>query len=209
MANSVKRSYQSSSRVAGADQTRSKVLEAGKFLFSRKGIDGTTIAQIAERAGVSQATVYATVKSKSGLLHALMHDAMFGPRFQQAQDKLAGISDPVERIALTAHVCRAIYEGESKDLSLLMKAAAFSPELRKAQTGFETMRRDMQRSRIEALFEAGRAKPGLDKDTAGTIMWLLTARDVYHKLVHESGWSPDKFQGWLEQTLVTSLTAAE
>lgn len=209
MANSVKRSYQSSSRVAGADQTRSKVLEAGKFLFSRKGIDGTTIAQIAERAGVSQATVYATVKSKSGLLHALMHDAMFGPRFQQAQDKLAGISDPVERIALTAHVCRAIYEGESKDLSLLMKASAFSPELRKAQTGFETMRRDMQRSRIEALFEAGRAKPGLDKDTAGTIMWLLTARDVYHKLVHESGWSPDKFQGWLEQTLVTSLTAAE
>jgi AcrR family transcriptional regulator len=206
MANSVKRAYRSEGRAAGADQTRAKVLEAGKFLFSRKGIDATTIAQIAERAGVSQATVYATVKSKSGLLHALMHEAMFGPRFQLAQARLSGITDPVERIALTAQVCRAIYEGESKDLSLLMKAAAFSPELRRAQNGFETMRREMQRSRIDALFDAGRAKKGLDRETAGTIMWLLTARDVYHKLVHESGWSADKFQGWLEQTLLTSLT---
>jgi AcrR family transcriptional regulator len=209
MTNPVKRAYKSASRGASADLTRSKVLEAGKFLFSRKGIDTTTISQIAERAGVSQATVYATVKSKSGLLQALMHDAIFGPRFQIAQEKLAGISDPVERIALTAHVARAIYEGESKDLSLLMKAAAFSPELRKAQSGFEALRRDMQRNRIDALFEAGRAKKGLDKDTAGTIMWMLTARDVYHKLVHESGWSPDKFQSWLRQTLLTSLTESD
>jgi AcrR family transcriptional regulator len=209
MTNPVKRVYKSASRGASADLTRSKVLEAGKFLFSRKGIDTTTIAQIAERAGVSQATVYATVKSKSGLLQALMHDAIFGPRFQIAQEKLAGFSDPVERIALTAHVARAIYEGESKDLSLLMKAAAFSPELRKAQSGFEALRRDMQRSRIDALFEAGRAKKGLDRDTAGTIMWMLTARDVYHKLVHESGWSPDKFQSWLQQSLLTSLTESD
>lgn len=209
MVNSVKRAYKSASRGAGADLTRSKVLEAGKFLFSRKGIDATTIAQIAERAGVSQATVYATVKSKSGLLHALMHDAMFGPRFQIAQEKLAGVSDPVERIALTADVARAIYEGESKDLNVIMKSAAFSPELRKAQNAFETMRREMQRSRIEALFEAGRAKKGLDEDTAGTIMWMLTARDVYHRLVHESGWSPDKFQSWLKQTLLMSLTDAD
>ena len=54
-----KRSYRSNARSEAAARTRSKVLEAGKFLFSRKGIDATTIAQIAERAGVSEPTVYA------------------------------------------------------------------------------------------------------------------------------------------------------
>jgi AcrR family transcriptional regulator len=206
MARSVKRSYQSESRDAGATRTRARILEAGMHLFSRKGIDATTIAQIAERAGVSEPTVYATVKSKSGLLHALMHDAIFGPRFQAAQQRLVGVTDPVERIALTAHVARAIYEGESAALSLLMKASAFSPELRKQQNAFEALRRDMQRGRIDALFAAGRARPGLDKETAIGVMWTLTSRDVYHKLVHESGWSPDKFQDWLERTLLESLT---
>jgi len=208
MAISVKRTYQSKRRDASADRTRAKVLEAGKYLFSRKGIDATTIAQIAERAAVSQATVYATVKSKSGLLHALMHEAIFGPRFQDAQKKLVGVVDPVEQIALTAHVARAIYEGETADLSLLMKASAFSPELRKTQQAFEMLRRELQRGRIDALFKAGRAKPGLDKDTASSILWMFTGRDVYHKLVHESDWSPDKFQDWLEQTLLATLTDA-
>lgn len=200
------RSYRSESRDAGAVRTRAKVLEAGRQLFSRKGIDATTIAQIAERAGVSQATVYATVKSKSGLLHALMHDAIFGPRFRQAQEKLVGVTDPVRQVALTAHVARAIYEGESAELSLLMKASAFSPELRRTQQGFETLRREMQHERIDALFKSGRARRGLDRETAAQLMWMYTSRDPYHKLVHECGWSPDKFQDWLERTLLESLT---
>jgi AcrR family transcriptional regulator len=200
------RSYRSAKREAGADRTRAKVLEAGKQLFSRRGIDATTIAQIAERAGVSEATVYATVKSKSGLLHALMHEAIFGPRFKEALKSLEGVTDPVERIGRTAQVARAIYEGESAELSMLFKSSAFSPELHKTQQAFETMRREMQRERIEALFRSGRARKGLDRASAGNILWMLTGRDVYHKLVHESGWSPDKFEKWLRQTLLDSLT---
>jgi AcrR family transcriptional regulator len=206
MANSGKRPYRSQARAASADRTRANVLEAGKFLFSRKGIDATTMAQIAERAGVAEATVYAIVKSKSGLLQALMHDAMFGPRFQQAQEQLAGVTDAVRRIALTAHVARAIYEAESAELSLLMKSAAFSPELRKSQQAFETLRRKMQQERIVALFAAGRARKGLDRDAAATLMWVYTSREIFHKLVHESGWTADAYQDWLERTLVESLT---
>ena len=100
------------------------------------------------------------MKSKAGLLHALMHDAIFGPRFKLAQQKLEGVKDPVRRLALSAHVARAIYEGESAELSLLMKSSAFSPELRKTQQSFETLRRDMQRERIDALFAARRARMG-------------------------------------------------
>ena len=203
-----KRPYNSSARAESAERTRRRVLEAGRRLFSRNGIDVTTIGQIAEKAGVSEATVYAVVKSKAGLLEALMHDALFGPRFQEAQQRLAGIADPVERIALTAGVARAIYEAESGELSLLMKSSAFSPALRKSQQGFETLRRKMQQERIDSLFSAGRARKGLTREMAGTLLWMYTSREVYHKLVHESGWSPDQYQAWLEQTLLESLTEA-
>lgn len=206
MADYSKRTYQSASRAEAARRTRAKVLEAGRFLFSRKGIDGTTIAQIAERAEVSQATVYATVKSKAGLIHALIHDAIFGPRFQHAQQKLGASDDPVRRIALTAHVARAIYEAESAELKLLVKASAFSPELRKAQHAFEKLRREMQSARIDALFAVRRERRGMDRETAATLMWMLTSRDIYDKLVHESGWSPQKYEGWLERTLLEALT---
>lgn len=206
MASRTQRSYQSDIRSEAAARTRTKVLEAGRFLFSRKGIDGTTVAQIAERAGVSEATVYATVKSKSGLLHAVLEEAMFGPRFRAAQQKLEGVTDPVARIALTAQVARAIYEAESAELNLLMKSSAFSPELRKSQQAFEDLRREMQRERVQALFKAKRARKGLTRETAASLLWMYTSREVYNKLVHDSGWTPDAFQDWLEQTLLQALT---
>jgi AcrR family transcriptional regulator len=208
VARAVKRGYRSQVRDAGALRTRARILEAGRHLFARKGIDGTTIAHIAQRAGVSEATVYATVKSKAGLLHALFHDAIFGPRFEQARRRLDGVTDPVERLALSAHVARAVYEGESAELGLLAKASAFSPELRRIQQRFEHMRREMQRERIDALFKARRARKGLARDAAADILWTLTCREVYHNLVHEAGWTPDAFQDWLAQTLVEALTDA-
>lgn len=207
MANPGKRSYQSEARAEAAARTRSAVLEAGKFLFTRKGIDGTTIAQIAERAGVSEATVYATVKSKAGLLQELLEEAMFGPGFQDALQALEGVTDPIERLALSAHVARSIYEAESAELKLLMKSSAFSPELRKSQQGFEKLRRDMQKERIDALFKSGRARKGLTREAAATLLWMYTSREVYQKLVHEGGWTPDAYQAWLERTLLDSLAA--
>jgi hypothetical protein len=38
--------------------------------------------------------------------------------------------------------------------------------------------------------------------------WPPDASDITapSKLVHESGWSPDKFQHWLEETLLATLT---
>ena len=66
----------------------------------------------------------------------------------------------------------------------------------------------MQRERIDALFMASRAPSGLDEEATSTILRMFTSRNVRHKLVHESGWSPDKFRDWLERPLLESLTDA-
>jgi hypothetical protein len=44
--------------------------------------------------------------------------------------------------------------------------------------------------------------------TARSILWMYTSRDVYRMLVHESGWTPDRYQQWLSDTLVNALVSA-
>ncbi len=63
-----KRSYNSSRRTLQAAQTRDEVLRAATELFRETGWAGTTLAAIAERAGVSVETVYKGFGSKKGLL---------------------------------------------------------------------------------------------------------------------------------------------
>lgn len=181
------------------------MLEAAKVLFVRHGIDGVTIAQIAAKADVAVSTVYALYKSKAGILRALMSAAVFGERFRLARAKLEGVTDPVMLVGLTAQVARAIYEGESDELGLMRGASAFSPALRKPEQEFETIRFDMQEERLRLLFARSKQKRGLKFDDARRILWMYTSRDVYRMLVHEGGWTPDRYQQWLSATLVDAL----
>lgn len=200
-----KRAYSSPGRAEAADETRARVLASAKALFSRRGVDAVTIAAIAKKSSVASSTVYAIFKSKEGILRGLMEQSLFGGRFQSAQEVLMGISNPVEAIALTSRVSRAIYESESSDLGLLRNVSGFSPALRKIEDEFERIRYEMQESRVRRLFELGRAKTGVSFEEARRILWMYTSREVYRKLVVEAGWKPDRYQEWLAATLVAAL----
>ncbi len=199
------RSYVSSQRDQAAEATRRRVLTSAKRLFARRGIDDVTIDEIAAKAGVSVSTVYTLYKSKEGLLHALMSATLLGPRFQEARTRLDGVADPVEAIRLTADVARAIYDSEFDELGLIRGASAFSLGLRKLEQRFEALRLEMQQSRIEALFAAGRLRRGLSVERARRILWMLTGRDIYRMLVVEAGWSSEDYGEWLRDALTDAL----
>src|SRR5215207_2486540 len=164
------RRYNSELRRQAADETRGRVLGAARKLFARRGIDRVTIAQIAGTAGVAASTVYAIYKSKEGILRELMRATLFGQRFQLVQSTLQGVSDPVRLVALSAHVARAIYEGESAELGLMRGSSAFSPALRKLEQEFEKIRFDMQEERLKRLFDQRLEKPGLPFAAARRIL---------------------------------------
>lgn len=205
MSRTRKRPYDSGQRQQSAEVTKSRVLNAARMLFIRDGIDRVTMARIAARAKVAESTIYAVYKSKEGILRALMRGAIFGPRFQIAQAQLAGIADPVQLIALSANVARAIYESESSELGLMRGASAFSPALRKLEQEFEQVRFEMQEERLTLLFDQSKSKRGLDLADARRILWMYTSRDVYRMLVQVGGWTPDQYQSWLSDTLVSAL----
>ena len=200
-----KRRYASQMRAESAEDTRKRILAAAKLLMGRKGIEKVTIADIGKKAGVAASTVYATYKSKEGILRALMEQTLFGGSFQSAQKLFESVSDPVRLVALTSQVARAIYESESSDLGLLRHTSGFSPALRRIEQEFERMRYDMQGKRLAMLFDAGKARPGLSLDDARRILWMYTSRDIYRMLVHDGGWSPERYQEWLSRTLLEAL----
>ncbi len=202
-----KRRYASAIRAEGAEATRAAILRAARSLFARRGIDKVTIAQIGERAGVAASTVYTLYKSKEGILRELMRASLFGSRYRSAQALLEGVTDPVRLIELTGPVARAIYESESADLGLLRGSSSFSPALRKLEREFETIRYEMQEARLRLLFAQSRNKKGLELEEARRILWMFTSRDIYRMLVHEGGWSPDRYEKWLSRTLLDALVA--
>jgi AcrR family transcriptional regulator len=204
-----KRAYDSARRGAAAQKTRERVLAAARRLYSTRPVETVTISAIAKAAGVSPSTIYSTFASRNGILRALMEGALFGPHYAAATARLAGETDPIRSLALTASVARAIYEGESRALGRLRDIAAGSVTLRAVEQEFERLRYARQEERVTRLFRASRARPGLSLDVARRVLWMYTSRDVYRMLVTEGGWTPAAYERWLADAILQALVTAD
>lgn len=67
-------------RALAKQETRSKVLEAARRLFSEHGYEGATIRDIAAAAGMSTGAVFANFADKSDLFHEILANDMAGLR---------------------------------------------------------------------------------------------------------------------------------
>ena len=200
------RRYDSSSRKQAAEARRQQILKAAHALFERRGIDTVTVAQLAERGGVAESTIYALFGSKTGVLRALLTQAMFNGDYAAAVERLRTIDDPVDQLRMTAEIARSIYEGESREIGLLRGSAAFSPELKAIEREFERRRFELQGDRIDRLAAAGLLRAGMTPAQARDVVWMYTSRELYRMLVTESKWTPKAYEAWLADTLVEALT---
>jgi AcrR family transcriptional regulator len=79
---------------AGVEETRTKILAAARELFERNGTRGTTTREVAEKAGVNEATLFRHFGSKRALLDAMREQAC---GIQQFRSVLAAL--PAEEFA--------------------------------------------------------------------------------------------------------------
>ena len=205
MAKAKKRPYKSLVRQRQAGDTRHRIIEATRKLLLSEGYAGMTIEAIAQRAEVSAQSVYAIFKSKTGILIELLDQATFGPDYDEAVRNALSASDPETRLRLAAPIARQIHDAQSATFDLLRGAGVVAPELAKLEQQRESLRYERQEKMIISLRRAERLQPGIDHATARDIFWMLTGRDVYRMLVRERGWSSQKYQDWLADTLVQSL----
>ncbi|MGH8975530.1 MAG: TetR family transcriptional regulator, partial [Acidimicrobiia bacterium] len=59
-------------------QTRARLLESAAALFAERGFHGTSVEDIAERAGFSRGAFYSNFEHKADLFLALLDDRLAG-----------------------------------------------------------------------------------------------------------------------------------
>ena len=200
-----KRPYKSLVRQRQAGDTRRRIADAARQLLESEGFARMTIEAIAQRAEVSVQSVYAIFKSKTGILTELLDQTMFGRDYEEVVRRARSANDPETRLRLAARIARQLRSSQSAAFDLLRGAGVVAPELAKLERQREHLRYEGEESTITFLRDSGRLRPGLDHKTARDILWMLTGGDVHRMLVRERGWSSQKYQDWLADTLVHSL----
>jgi len=209
LAKTAKRQYRSLVRERQAGDTRKRIVAAAQHLLRKQGYAGTTIEAIAQEAQVSAPSVYAIFKSKTGILRELLDQAGFGPDYESAVQRALSASDPIVRLRLAAPIARGIHESQSAILDLLRGVGVVAPELARLERQKEGQRYERQEGTIALLRSSGKLRSGLDYTTARDIFWTLTGRDLYRMLVRDRGWSAEKYEDWLANTLVDSLVGSQ
>jgi len=137
----IPRSYRSPRREEQAAETRRRIVDAARELFGAQGYAGTSLAAIAERAGVSVPTVYNSVGGKPGLLAALNEVVDETGDVAAIGRRIGTTTDPVEVVQLTARLRRLLMEGAGDIVVVISEAAAADPDVAAAyQAGQERSR---------------------------------------------------------------------
>src|SRR3954453_15992984 len=128
-----KRSYNSSRRSLQAAQTRDGVIRAATQRFSETGWAGTTLAAIAEAAGVSVETIYNGFGSKKKLLPAALDAAVVGdtdpvPFVERPEHLNLGTGTFEERIARGAAVVARTHERSASVWQAIIEASSADEE---------------------------------------------------------------------------------
>ncbi len=82
--NSAKDGGEPTRRDQQAQETRARLIETALDLFSRQGVDNTSIKDIAREAGVAQGLLYHYFAGKDDLLWGVLETYLFMPYLQQA-----------------------------------------------------------------------------------------------------------------------------
>jgi AcrR family transcriptional regulator len=200
-------------RAERARQTRQHVLGAAIDCFVESGYPATTMAGIAERAGVAVQTLYASFKTKRAILAQAIDVAIAG------DDEAVPVNDrpwmqPVWQattgpatVRAYAGAVRLIQDRTAHLFRALDVAAASEPELHELWSTARERRRMGATGVVRTAAERTPLAAGIDLDRAIDIVWTLNGHDVYLTLVDGCGWSPFAYEAWLGDSLSTMLFA--
>lgn len=200
-----KRTYKSVARNTQAAQTKARILASAKNLFESEGFEYVTIEKIAQTANVSIPTIYSLFQSKRGVLRALMDEALPSDQFNALVEMSIHEKSPKRRLGISAKIARQIYDAEGAQMGIFRGVSVLAPEFRELEKEREMRRYNRQEVTIEAMEKENSLKAGLSAAKARDILWALTGRDMYRMFVIEQEWTPDEYEKWLTQLLISTL----
>ena len=182
------RAYRLGRRQQGIDATRARVVEASHALFAETGFHQTTVEGVAQRAGVSRATVYHQFGSKAGLLDAVISEAMasgIGSRMRRMREH----ADAAKALRLyVPDVCR-FWASEYELFKHLFAAAEIDPDARAHVEAYDGRRRELVIWLAKRLADQGYLREGVRQRQAVDTIWMLTSFRSFDHLHVRSGMS--------------------
>lgn len=198
-----KRGYHAPRRLERAAATRRAVLAAANDLFVDSGYAATTVAEIAQRAGVSLDTVYATVGRKPALLRELVETAISGtdqavPAEQRDYvARMRAADSAQDMITIYAHAITAIQQRLAPVFLALRDAAGTEPDCAALWTEIAERRAANMRRLAADLRAKGGLRSDLSDDQVADIIWSMNSSEYWVLLVRERSWTSDQFAAWL------------
>lgn len=156
-------------------RTRELLLDAAAALFAERGVNGTSVEQIAERAGFTRGAFYGNFADKHDLVRELLHRRTEQElaEVRSLVDDGAGDGDGYQRLR-EWNRARAEHLEEWLALRLeLLLHALRHPEARPALAAREVLARDAHAKALEARFRAQGAAPPADPRQLALILHAL------------------------------------
>ena len=204
------RAYNSPRRREQAAATRRGILHAAQRLFEEHGYAPTTMAAIADEAGVALKTVYVAFETKSGVLRALWNlllrgDETDAPVAQREwYREVLEEPDPGRQLRLNARNSRAVKTRAGAVLGVIRSAAPADADIAALWGRIQSEFYDNQEAIVKLLHKKNALRPGLDVTRATDILWALNHPDLWHVL-RARGWTSEEYEAWFGDTVCAQL----
>lgn len=204
-----RRRYDSSRRQELARRTRQTVLDVAERKFLTDGYPATTVAAIAEEAGVSAELIYKAYGGKGGLVKAIHDRRLAGaqpvPAYQRSDQMREQHTDPRtimrEWGLLTAEVAATL-----TPIRLLLRAAATTdPDMATLLEHTEAQRLERMRHHAEFLAQRGYLRTDVTLSEATDILWACSSTEFYELLVLQRKWPLPRFAQFITNFMTTGL----
>ncbi|GAA4231344.1 AcrR family transcriptional regulator [Streptosporangium album] len=200
-----------SKRAQKAQETRRRILEAALELFVQDGYGATNLQDVADRAGVAVQTIYFVFGNKRTLLKELVDVTIAGD-----DEPVATMDRPWYVDALAADTAqdmlRAYVAGTTSVLGrvasigrVLEGASASDPEVAALWPHDVDPRYLVQQGAAKALVGKPGARAEVSVEEAADLLYGLLSPELYLLFVRERGWSSERWEQWVGQTLRAQL----
>ncbi len=198
-------------RKTRARETRRRMLAAARKLFAENGYVATTMAAIAEEAGVAVQTVHFTFHTKADLLQELIRVVSAGeddpkPVMDREWAQQAVIAaDPQRSLALMAEHGTEIFRRMAPLRKAIETAASLDPDVDALWRSIGVARRGGMRRILAAIDAKGELDPRLGPDRAADIASVIHSHEAFLGLTAAAGWSVEEYKVWSYETLCDQL----
>ncbi|MDQ0338841.1 AcrR family transcriptional regulator [Caldalkalibacillus uzonensis] len=190
-----------------------KILEAAIHVFAEKGFSGASTSEIAERAGVAEATIFKHYRTKKGLLLRLVIPAIARVASAYIAQPVLNILDqdkPVEALLREVAINRKeLLEKNWKTIRIILVESLFHPEIREALKNHVAKRIiPLVFEKIEEQKQKGKIRADLPnhvilRGVMSQIGAFLFARHVIPELMAPGG--DDEEIDWIVELLINGI----